>query len=151
MFTLAIVKKGRTKEMTKKSPKSYTIFLLCNLLFLFSLIVEAKRPEYHLDLKNHLFYPAQIIIPANKKIKLVIHNRDNSAEEFSSFDLNREKVIFSKKTSTIFVGPLPVGEYGFFGEYHPNSARGKVIVEKNSNPDVSHDALSPKQGGQNVN
>jgi hypothetical protein len=151
MFTLARVKKGRSKDMTKKSSKSYTPFLLCNLLFLFSLIVEAKRPEYHLDLKNHLFYPAQIIIPANKKIKLVIHNRDNSVEEFSSFDLNREKVIFSKKKSTIFVGPLPAGEYSFFGEYHPNSARGKVVVEKIHNSDVPHDAFSSKQGTQHVN
>lgn len=137
--------------MTKKVPKRYTLFLLINLLFLFSLIVEAKRPEYHLALKNHLFYPAQIIIPANKKVKLVIHNHDNSVEEFDSFDLNREKVIFSKQKSTIFIGPLPVGEYNFFGEYHPNSARGKVIVEKYSNPDISRDALSSKQGGQNVN
>jgi plastocyanin len=150
MFTFTTVKQG-SKEMTKKSPKSYTVFLLCNLLFLFSLIVEAKRPEYHLDLKNHLFYPAQITIPANKKVKLVIHNRDNSAEEFSSFDLNREKVIFSKNKSTIFVGPLPAGEYSFFGEYHPNSARGKVVVEKISNADVPHDAFSSKQGTQNVN
>lgn len=133
--------------MNKNIHKIYTIFLL----ILFSLIVEAKRPEYRLDLQNHLFYPAQIIIPANKKVKLVIYNRDNSAEEFSSFDLNREKVIFSKQKSTIFIGPLPVGEYSFFGEYHPNSARGKVVVEKNSNQESSHDVLKLKQGELNVN
>lgn len=139
--------------MIKKNPKNYTVsvFLLINLLFLFSFIVEAKRPEYHLELKNNLFYPAQIIIPANIKVKLVIHNRDNSAEEFSSFDLNREKVIFSKQKSTIFIGPLPVGEYSFFGEYHPNSARGKVVVDKNSNQESSHDVLKLKQGELNVN
>ena len=139
--------------MIKKNPKNYTVsvFLLINLLFLFSFIVEAKRPEYHLELKNNLFYPAQIIIPANIKVKLVIHNRDTSAEEFSSFDLNREKVIFSKQKSTIFIGPLPVGEYSFFGEYHPNSARGKVVVDKNSNQESSHDVLKLKQGELNVN
>ncbi|MBL4764582.1 MAG: cupredoxin domain-containing protein [Colwellia sp.] len=123
-----------------------------NLLFWCSFIVAAKRPEYHLALKNHLFYPAQIVIPANQKIKLVIHNHDNSVEEFDSFDLNREKVIFPQQKSTIFIGPLTVGEYNFFGEYHPNSARGKVIViEIKSNQDIPQQMLSPKQGALNVN
>ncbi|MBL4900093.1 MAG: cupredoxin domain-containing protein [Colwellia sp.] len=137
--------------MIKKFPHYFNLLLLINLFFLCCSTVEAKRPEYHLEIKNHLFYPAKIIIPANKKIKLVIHNRDNSVEEFDSFDLNREKVIFSKQTSTIFIGPLPVGEYHFFGEYHPNSARGKVVVEIKSEQDVSVDALSLKQGSLYVN
>ena len=93
--------------MIKNLSKGYTVLLLINLLFLFSFIVEAKRPEYQLVLKNHLFYPAKIIIPANKKVKLVIHNHDNSVEEFDSFDLNREKVIFPMQKSIIFIGPLP--------------------------------------------
>ena len=135
------------KQFTKRS----ALFLLMNIHFLCSSLVEAKRPEYHLELKNHLFYPAQIIIPVNKKVKLVIHNRDSSVEEFDSFDLNREKVIFPKQKSIIFIGPLPIGEYSFFGEYHPNSARGKVVVKKQDNKEVSDDALSVKQGSLNVN
>jgi len=132
--------------------KGYTVLLLIHLLFLFSFIVEAKRPEYQLALKNHLFYPAQIIIPANKKVKLVIYNHDNSVEEFDSFDLNREKVIFPLQKSIIFIGPLPVGEYHFFGEYHPNSARGKVVVvEIKRNQAVSPHLLNPKQGELHVN
>ena len=142
--------------MNKDSPKKQNFFLpfyllLCLVLFC-STTVEAKRPEYQLALKNHLFYPAQIIIPANKKVKLVIHNQDNSVEEFDSFDLNREKVIFPKHKSIIFIGPLPVGEYSFFGEYHPNSARGKVVVvEKNNNLNVSPEVISGKQGSRHVN
>ncbi|WP_114327013.1 cupredoxin domain-containing protein [Candidatus Colwellia aromaticivorans] len=137
--------------MIKSLPKYCKLFLLINLLSLCSPSVEAKRPEYHLDIKNHLFYPAQIIIPANKKVKLVIHNRDNSVEEFDSFDLNREKVIFPKQKSIVFIGPLSVGEYSFFGEYHPNSARGKVIVaETKRKQAASHDALKLKQGSLHV-
>ena len=37
-------------------------------------------------------------------------------------------MIFGQSRGVIFIGPLPAGEYGFFGEYHPNSAVGKVIV-----------------------
>jgi hypothetical protein len=138
--------------MTKMLSKPFFVFLLISLLFLSSAIVEAKRPEYHVELKKHLFYPAQIIIPANKKIKLVIHNHDNSVEEFDSFDLNREKVLFPKKKSLIFIGPLPVGEYNFFGEYHPNSARGKIIaVEIKTEKVVYPNVVNTKEGGVNVN
>ena len=129
--------------------------VICNLtkqcqsllfVFLFLLpcaIVDAKRPEYELTLKSHLFYPAQIIIPANRKVMLVIFNQDSSVEEFDSFDLNREKVIFPQQKAIIFIGPLPAGEYDFFGEYHPDSARGKVIV-------VEHNKFK-EQGGIHVN
>ena len=48
---------------------------------------------------------------------------------FDSFSLNREKVIFAQRKATIFIGPLKPGEYEFFGEYNPNTARGTVIVE----------------------
>lgn len=100
------------------------------ILFLLSFASHAKRPEFHIEIKNHLFYPAKLTIPANKKIKLVIYNHDDNIEEFDSFDLNREKVIFPHRPAIIFIGPLPDGEYDFFGEYHPHSARGKIVAVK---------------------
>ncbi len=93
----------------------------------------AERPEYVLTIKNHLFYPAHIIIPANTKVKFIVINKDKTPEQFDSFDLNREKVIFAGKKSTIFVGPLSSGKYHFSGEYHPNTARGVVIVKSEAN------------------
>jgi hypothetical protein len=99
----------------------------------------AAVAEYHIQLKDHLFFPAQITIPANKKVKLVIDNQDSTPEEFDSFSLNREKVIFAKRKASIFIGPLKPGEYGFFGEYNPNTARGTVIVEhqQEASPDAN--------------
>jgi hypothetical protein len=106
---------------------------------LFSSPVLADVTEYHIQLKDHLFFPSKITIPANQKVKLVIDNQDNTPEEFDSFSLNREKVIFAKYTASIFIGPLKPGEYAFFGEYNPNTARGTVIVEhqKQESPDVN--------------
>lgn len=144
--------KGFPKKQNLVSPNYLPLYLLLCLMIFCSAIVEAKRPEFKLVLKNHLFYPAQITIPANKKVKLVIHNQDNSVEEFDSFDLNREKVIFPNHKSIIFIGPLPVGEYSFFGEYHPNSARGKVIVvEQYNNLNAPPEAINEKQGSLHVN
>ena len=99
------------------------------LLFVLSPL-HAKTKVFYLVLENHVFTPTQIIIPANQKVKIVIENKDNTAEEFDSFDLNRERVIFAKRKATIFVGPLPTGEYEFFGEFHPQSARGVIVVKE---------------------
>lgn len=81
-----------------------------------------------IDLRSHIFEPSVITIPENTKIKLIINNHDNSPEEFDSFDLNREKVIFAKSNAIIFIGPLSEGTYLFFGEYHPDTAIGQVRV-----------------------
>ncbi|QTL37651.1 cupredoxin domain-containing protein [Pseudoalteromonas viridis] len=81
-------------------------------------------------LKNHLFSPQSIVVPARQKIRLVIENQDPAAEEFDSFDLNREKVLFPGRKSVIYIGPLEPGEYSFFGEFSPNTARGVVIARE---------------------
>ena len=101
------------------------------LLAFSSFLTVAKRAEFTIELKNHLFFPAEIEIPEDTKVKLIIYNRDQTPEEFDSFDLNREKVIFPEKRAVIFIGPLPSGRYEFFGEFNPNSAKGAIIVVPN--------------------
>ncbi len=98
-------------------------------MIVFASSVKAQTPVFHLTLENHLFIPSEIEIPKGIKVKLIIHNKDDVAEEFDSFDLNREKVIFAGKKSTIYIGPLAPGEYHFFGEYNPSTATGRVIVK----------------------
>jgi len=82
-----------------------------------------------LSIKDHLFYSAEIEIPANTKVKLFIRNLDPTAEEFESYELNREKVISGQSKTVIFIGPLPPGEYPFFGEFFPKTAQGKILVK----------------------
>lgn len=93
----------------------------------------AQTQVFYLTLEDHVFTPSSLEIPANKKVKVIIHNKDKVPEEFDSFELNREKVIFPGKKAVIYVGPLPAGEYKYFGEYHPNSARGRIIVKEDAN------------------
>ena len=91
--------------------------------------VAAATPVIELEIKDHLFHPSEIVIPANTKVKLVINNLDPTPEEFESYELNREKVINGNGKAVIFIGPLPPGEYPFFGEFYPKTAQGKVLVE----------------------
>ena len=98
--------------------------LLCLPLFAF-----AAAPEIAVVIKDHRFNPAEIHVPAGKKVKLMIHNQDTTAEEFESHELNREKVIPGGARSAIFIGPLQAGKYPFFGEFNESTARGAVIAE----------------------
>lgn len=88
----------------------------------------AGTPVIELTIKDHLFFPATIKVPANTKVKLLVINLDPTAEEFESYELNREKVISGNRKGVIFIGPLPPGEYPFFGEFYPKTAQGKVVV-----------------------
>jgi len=83
-----------------------------------------------IEIRNHLFYPSEITIPADSKVKLILINKDDSAEEFESYELNREKVIPAGRKGIVFIGPLRAGEYPFFGEFFPETAQGKVLVEE---------------------
>jgi len=103
------------------------------LLLLVSLIVtssvSAATPEIQIEIRDHLFYPSTIEVPANQKIRLFIINNDPTPEEFESYELNREKVIPGNGKTVIFIGPLAPGEYPFFGEFFPKTAQGKVVAK----------------------
>jgi plastocyanin len=90
---------------------------------------RAAEPEALLAIRDHRFEPAEVRVPANQKIKLVVHNQDATAEEFESHALNREKVVPAGGKVTIFIGPLKPGRYPFFGEYHAATAKGVVVAE----------------------
>jgi hypothetical protein len=89
----------------------------------------ARADDYMLTIREHRFEPTDITIPADTKIKLVVKNADASAEEFESPDLNREKVVAAGGQITVFIGPLSKGRYEFFGDFHPETARGHIVVE----------------------
>lgn len=102
------------------------------ILFLFAFLataVAAEPLEVHLAIQNHLFIPDVLKIPARKKVRLRIVNEDDAAEEFESYPLNREKIVPGKGEVFLFIGPLEPGEYAFFGEFHPTTAQGKIVVE----------------------
>jgi plastocyanin len=89
----------------------------------------AQVAEARLAIHDHHFVPAELTVPAGTKIKLVIDNQDPTAEEFESYELNREKVVAANSQITLFVGPLEAGRYPFFGDFHKDSATGVLIAK----------------------
>jgi hypothetical protein len=102
---------------------------LLALLYFLCLSALAADNEYTLVIRDHRFEPAELRVPAQQKIKLVVHNQDATPEEFESHELNREKVIAPGAKATIFVGPLKPGRYPFSGEFNEKTARGVLIAE----------------------
>lgn len=102
---------------------------LSSLLFSAAVAIAADAPEFTLVIKNHVFVPAELTIPAGMKVKLIVDNQDATAEEFESYELNREKVIPGNSRAKILVGPLEAGVYPFFGEFYAATAQGKLIVK----------------------
>ncbi|ARU27683.1 hypothetical protein CBR65_09720 [Cellvibrio sp. PSBB006] len=90
---------------------------------------HAEVPVFTLEIRDHLFYPSLLVIPAGTKVKLIVLNRDTTPEEFESYELNREKVIMGGAKATIFIGPLAPGDYPFFGEFNPKTAQGLIRAE----------------------
>jgi plastocyanin len=90
---------------------------------------HALEYEAKLSIKDHKFDPAELSVPVNTKIKLLVQNLDATPEEFESSDLNREKVVTGNNTITVMLGPLDAGKYHFFGDFHQETAQGDLIVK----------------------
>ena len=88
---------------------------------------EASEP--HLGIKNRLFNPAELDVPAGRKIKITVRNEDSEAAEFESFELNREKVVPAHDEVTVYVGPLDPGTYPFFNDFDPDKAKGRIVAK----------------------
>jgi hypothetical protein len=89
----------------------------------------AAEPEFLLVIRDHRFTPAEIVVPANAKVRLVGDNQDATPEEFDSHALNREKVIAGRSKAVIFIGPLAPGRYPFMGEFNAATAQGAVVAK----------------------
>lgn len=86
-------------------------------------------PEFTLVVKNHVYQPSELKVPAGSKFKIIVRNEDATPEEFESTDFNREKIVLPNSSITVYVGPLRAGNYGFFGDFHQATAQGRLIVE----------------------
>lgn len=89
----------------------------------------AQTAEFTLVIQDHRFTPAELRVPANKRIRLVIENRDATPEEFESHSLKIEKVIPGKAKGTVNFGPVKPGRYEFVGEFNEKTAKGVLIAD----------------------
>jgi plastocyanin len=85
--------------------------------------------DFTLTIKDHKFSPAELKVPANKRVTVTVINNDPTPEEFESESLKVEKVIAGNAKATVRIGPLKPGRYNFVGEFHEDTAKGVLIAE----------------------
>ena len=93
---------------------------------------QAGAPELSLalTLKNHRFTPAILNVPKGTRVRINLVNLDAATEEFDSHDLRVEQLVTPHGKVSFPIGPLNAGTYTFMGEFHPDTARGQIIVRE---------------------
>jgi len=103
---------------------------LAALLFVLVVVPQAQaESSFVLSIRDHRFEPTEFEVPAGEKIVLTVKNLDPTPEEFESTDMRREKVVAGGQEITVYLGPLRPGRYEFFGDFHPDTARGHVVAK----------------------
>ena len=92
-------------------------------------LAATAADNFTLTIKDHTFSPAELKVPANKRITITVINADPTPEEFESDELKVEKIIAGNSKAVVRIGPLKPGRYGFVGEFHEDTAKGAVIAE----------------------
>ncbi len=72
------------------------------------------------------FEPMSLSVPANQPVQIKVVNRGDSAIEFESFELNRERVVQPGQTITVYLRPLSAGTYHFFDDFHHDAGQGTL-------------------------
>src|SRR4029077_21294920 len=90
---------------------------------------QADDPSFSLTLKDHKFTPAELTIPANKRVRLVVKNLDPTPAEFESDDFKAEKIIHAGREVSLTIGPLKPGTYEFHDEYNEAASKSRLTAK----------------------
>jgi len=71
--------------------------------------------------------PASLTLPANTPIKLLVTNSGDTAVEFESFELHRERVVQPGQTITVYIPALAPGTYSFIDDFSNGAVKGEIV------------------------
>ncbi|MDN5249312.1 cupredoxin domain-containing protein [Bartonella sp. TP] len=103
------------------------ILLTTSLYLLAPNYAMANKPAvYNLEIKDGVFTPPFISVPAHQRIKIIIKNTGTSPAEFENLSLIVEKTLGSGVQSFAIIPPLRPGTYKFIDEFHSNMNGFKI-------------------------
>jgi len=88
-----------------------------------------EPPTFRLLAKDGRFFPETIEVPAGKRFRIEIRNEGPGPEEFESLELRKETVLAEGVTRTLVFAPMKPGTYKFFGEFHMDTAKGRIVAK----------------------
>ena len=86
-------------------------------------------PAFEIVMKDGLFSPPRVQVPAGKRVKLVLKNAGRGPAEFENLGMHIEKVLAPGVTSFVVLHALKPGEYRFVDEFRPGS-EGLTVVAR---------------------
>lgn len=92
-------------------------------------LAHAEMPTFRVVAENGRLTPETIEVPANTRFRLELTNRNAGPEEFETTRPFKELVVGPGVTRSTVFPPLPPGAYPFFGEFHPDTAKGQFIAK----------------------
>jgi len=107
---------------------AYSAFVLAMLLASTHVLAD-ELPIYKLTIQKGRFIPETIEVKAGVKFKLLITNLGPGPEEFESYELKKESVMGEGTTRPLVFAPLKPGIYPFFGEFHLDTAKGRIVAK----------------------
>ena len=111
----------------------FRLLTWCSLIALCMLSIAAgwaqEPPTIKLVARDGKWFPAVLEVPANTRFRLEITNQNAGPEEFESKELHKELVLAPGVTRVLVFAPMKPGTYPFFGEFHPETARGRIVAK----------------------
>jgi heme/copper-type cytochrome/quinol oxidase subunit 2 len=106
-----------------------TITLAASIALLTAFAVSSARAANDSQLRFHagVVEPASLTLPANTPVKLRVTNDGNSAVEFESFELHRERVVQPGQTITVYIPALAPGTYSFVDDFSHGAVKGEIV------------------------
>jgi plastocyanin len=91
--------------------------------------LRADETPYVLTIKDHVFSPAVLEVPAGQEFEIIVRNEDVTPEEFESIELDREKVVAGGAEIRVRIDALRPGKYDYYGEFHMETAFGQIVAK----------------------
>lgn len=103
----------------------------CGLLIAAALALPAQAADevtVQLVARDGKFFPAELVVPTGRKIRIEIRNEGRDPIEFESTDLRKEKVLAPDSKSVVVIVAQQPGRYRFFDDFHPKTGQGALVV-----------------------
>jgi len=87
---------------------------------------SAPLPSFTLTVKDGVFKPQRLEVPAGQRLRIVLKNEGPGPLEFENAEMNIEKILAAGAESFVVLPKLQPGEYEFVDEY--NMVTGVMTV-----------------------
>ena len=89
----------------------------------------AGLPTFELTLSDGRISSAVLQVPANERVKIILHNTGSGPSEFESTPLRIEKVLGPGVSSFVVLPPLKPGRYPCFDDFHLDMPQGVIEAQ----------------------